>query len=122
MVKGPKRLSLGQYLEQAREEAGISLRQLVAATGIPQTTINRLLKDEVEKPNPEHLTRLADALERNASDLFMVAGLPIPQGMPSIDALLRAEYDLPEEAVAEAKRNIQAIVEKYDGRRPKSQH
>jgi transcriptional regulator with XRE-family HTH domain len=122
MVKGPKRLSLGQYLEQAREEAGISLRQLVAATGIPQTTINRLLKDEVEKPNPEHLARLADALELNPSDLFMVAGLPIPQGMPSIDALLRAEYDLPEEAVAEARRNIQAIVEKYDGRRPKSQH
>ena len=121
MVIEPKHLSLGQYLEQAREEAGVSLRQLVVATGIPQTTINRLLKDEVEKPNPEHLTRLADALELNASDLFMVAGLPIPRELPSIDALLRAEYDLPEEAVAEAKRNIAAIVEKYDGKRPKSQ-
>lgn len=121
MSSRPKRISLGQYLEQAREEAGCSIRQLVAATGIPQTTINRLLKDEVEKPNPEHLTRLADALELNASDLFMVAGLPIPQGMPSIDALLRTEYDLPDEAVAEAKRNIQAIVEKYDAERPKSQ-
>lgn len=121
MRNEPKRVLLGQYLEQAREDAGISLRQLVAATGIPQTTINRLLKDEVEKPNPEHLTRLADALELNASDLFMVAGLPIPQGMPSIEALLRAEYSLPEEAVAEAKRNIQAIVEKYDAGRPKSQ-
>lgn len=116
-----KHLSLGQYLEQAREDNGVSLRQLVAATGIPQTTINRLLKDEVEKPNPEHLTRLADALELNASDVFVVAGLPIPQGMPSIEALLRAEYDLPDEAVAEAKRNIQAIAEKYDGRRPEKQ-
>jgi transcriptional regulator with XRE-family HTH domain len=117
----PKHLSLGQYLEQAREDAGVSLRQLVAATGIPQTTINRLLKDEVDKPNPEHLTRLADALELNASDLFMVAGLPIPRELPSIDALLRTEYDLPEEAVAEAKRNIAAIVEKYDGKRSKNQ-
>ena len=90
MRNRPKRMSLGQYLEQAREDAGISLRQLVAATGIPQTTFNRLLKDEVEKPNLEHLARLADALELIASDLFMVAGLPIPQCMNSIDALLPA--------------------------------
>lgn len=121
MTSRSKRTTLGQYLEQAREDAGCSLRQLVAATDIPQTTINRLLKDEVEKPNTEHLTRLADALELNASDLFMVAGLPIPRDMPSIDALLRAEYDLPEAAVAEAKRNIAAIVEKYDAQRPKTQ-
>ena len=114
----PKGLTLGQYLEAARTDAGMSLRQLAAASGIHPSSVNRLLKDEVEAPSPDHIMKLATALDLTASDLFLMAGLPIPQKLPSVDAMLRAEYGLSEEGLAEAKRQIEAIAdEERDKRR-----
>ncbi len=100
MVRKPaKGITLGQYLEQARDQAGLSLRQLAAASGVHPSSVNRLLKDEVDEPLPDHLMRLADALEVKASDLFLLAGLPIPHELPSVDAMLRAEYGLSEQGL-----------------------
>jgi transcriptional regulator with XRE-family HTH domain len=109
--KSSKHTTLGQYLEQCRQEAGLSLRQLAAASGIHPSSVNRLLKDEVEAPSPEHLMGIAEALDIRASDLFLLAGLPIPRELPSVDAMLRAEYGLSEEGLAAAKRAVQAIAE-----------
>ena len=106
----PGRMTLGHYLEQARQEAGLSHRQLAAASGVHPSSVNRLLKDEVDDPLPEHLMGLAEALDVRASDLFLLAGLPIPTELPSVDAMLRAEYGLSEQGLAEAKRHIAAIV------------
>jgi transcriptional regulator with XRE-family HTH domain len=114
-------MSLGQCLDQARNAAGLSYRRLAAMTGIPFPSIQRLINDEVNEPSPEYLTRLAKALELNAADLFLLAGLPLPDRPPSIEAMLRTEYDLPEEAITEARQQIQAIVAKYNGERAKSQ-
>lgn len=111
MSTSPNRLTLGQYLEQARAEAGLSLRQLAASAGVHYSSVNRLLKDEVEEPVPDHLMGLAQALDLKASDLFLLAGLPIPKELPSVDAMLRAEYGLSEEGLAEAKRHIEIIAE-----------
>jgi len=111
--------TLGQYLQQAKEECGYSLRQLAAKTGIHESSINRLLKDQVDEPVPDNLIRLAEALELNASDLFLLADLPIPTDVPSLETLLRTEYDLPEEAIEEATQNIQSIVKRYGARRQK---
>lgn len=105
------RLTLGQYLEQSRQEAGLSLRQLAASAGVHYSSVNRLLKDEVDEPVPDHLMGLAQALDLKATDLFILAGLPIPKELPSVDAMLRAEYGLSEEGLAEAKRHIEIIAE-----------
>ncbi len=106
------RLTLGQYLEQARQEAGLSLRQLGASAGVHPSSVNRLLKDEVEEPLPDHLMGLAQALDLSASDLFLLAGLPIPKELPSVDAMLRAEYGLSEAGLAEAKHAVAAIADR----------
>ena len=111
MSTSANRLTLGQYLEQARAEAGLSLRQLAASAGVHYSSVNRLLKDEVEEPVPDHLMGLAQALDLKATDLFLLAGLPIPKELPSVDAMLRAEYGLSEEGLAEAKRHIEIIAE-----------
>jgi hypothetical protein len=42
------------------------------------STVNRLLKDEVDLPAPDHLVAIVRALELNATDLFMLANLPLP--------------------------------------------
>jgi transcriptional regulator with XRE-family HTH domain len=105
-----KKLTLGQFLEAARQQAGLSVRQLAAASGVHRSSVERLLQDEVDEPSPDHLMGLAQALEVRLTDLYLLAGLPIPQEMPSVDVMLRAEYGLSEEGLAEAKRDIQAIV------------
>lgn len=111
MSTSSNRLTLGQYLEQSRQEAGLSLRQLAASAGVHYSSVNRLLKDEVDEPVPDHLMGLAQALDLKATDLFILAGLPIPKELPSVDAMLRAEYGLSEEGLAEAKRHIEIIAE-----------
>ncbi|MEV5413532.1 helix-turn-helix transcriptional regulator [Thermopolyspora sp. NPDC052614] len=107
-------LTLGQYLEQGRQDAGLSLRQLAAATSIPTTTVNRLLKDEVENPSAEHLQQLAKVLELDAADVFAFIGVTPPQGLPSVAPYLRAKYNLKGEALSEAEQQIKRIIEKYD--------
>jgi transcriptional regulator with XRE-family HTH domain len=64
--------------------------------------INRLLKDEVDRPSPATLVRLADALSLSACGLFALAGLPYP----NLDDVLRTDYRLPHEAIAKVREVI----------------
>lgn len=108
-----ERLTLGQFLDQARRENGLSIRQLAELSDVLKTTVGRLLLDQVKEPKADHLVRLAQVLELNANDLFLMAGLPEPSGIPTVEALLRTEYDLPEVAIREAKKHIEGIVARY---------
>jgi transcriptional regulator with XRE-family HTH domain len=107
-------VSLGTFLREARETAGLSKLQVEAMSGVGRMTIQRLESDYYSEPSPDDLARLARALELNDTDLFLLAGLPVPQQTASLDVMLRAEYGLPPEAIDEAKRNIAAIVARYD--------
>jgi transcriptional regulator with XRE-family HTH domain len=107
-------LRLGQVLRRAREDAGLSIRQLEATSGVGRMAIQRLEFDEVERPAASHLVHLAQALELNETDLFLLAGLPVPKQTASLDVLLRKEYGLSDAAVTEAKENIRGIIEKYN--------
>lgn len=113
-AEGDSPLTLGQLLRRARETAGLSIRQLEATSGVGRMAIQRLEQDEVEKPSADHLLHLAQALELNETDLFLLAGLRVPKRVASLDIMLRKEYGLPPEAVEEAKRNIQDLIDKYD--------
>lgn len=106
-------MTLGEYLERARAAAGLSIRQLEAATGIPRSTIAHLLKDRVRRPDIRHLTKLARALGANPADLFVLVGFPASPTLPGLEAVLRAEYALPDEGIAEIIRYIDVIVDKY---------
>lgn len=111
-------VTLGSFLKQARESAGIARRQLEALSGVGRMTIQRLESDYYDEPSPDDLVRLARALELNDTDLFLLAGLPVPKQAASLDVMLRTEYGLPPEAIEEAKRNIADIVAKYDAEHP----
>ncbi|MGH3938713.1 MAG: helix-turn-helix domain-containing protein [Pseudonocardiaceae bacterium] len=112
--KGGRTGSLGAFLRRARETVGLSKLQLEAMSGVGRMTIQRLETDYYAEPSPDDLMRLAKALELNETDLFLLAGLPVPKGAASLDVMLRTEYGLPPEGVEEAKRNIADIVAKYD--------
>jgi transcriptional regulator with XRE-family HTH domain len=108
-------MTLGRYLAWARGQSGLSVRQLEAVSGINRGAILRLENDEVEQPSADTLVRLAQVLELNETDVLLLARIAVPKHFASLAVMLRTEYGLPPEAIDEAKRNLAAIIEKYDG-------
>jgi len=52
-------------------------------------------------------------LELSATELFELAGIPVPTDAASLPAMLRTSYDLPPEAIADVQRYITRVAEKY---------
>src|SRR5579859_1106707 len=109
--------TLGELIRQARERAGLSLRNLEAITGISRTMLHRLELDQVDDPSADTLLRLADALELNSDDLFILMGHEPSSDLPSLAPYLRSKYRLPPSALAEASQALRGILEKYDSAR-----
>jgi transcriptional regulator with XRE-family HTH domain len=107
--------SLGAYVRQKRERARLSLRNLEQITGISRAMLSRLENDRIENPDPEVLHKLVGALELDARDVFAFVGYEPGENLPSIAPYLRARYGhLPPEAVAEASRRLQELLDEYD--------
>src|SRR5262245_44552748 len=85
-------VTLGQHLEVARQQAGLSLRQLANLSDVHVSVVNRLLKDRIEHPVPQHLVALARVLDLPATDLFLLADLPIPDDVGTLEIMLRKGY------------------------------
>jgi transcriptional regulator with XRE-family HTH domain len=92
-------LTLGQYLDASRQQARLSLRGLEQASGIPRSTLNRLLKDEVEFPSAATLMRLSKVLDLKPADVFAHAGITSPPTSSDLETLLRDEYGLSDQAI-----------------------
>jgi transcriptional regulator with XRE-family HTH domain len=107
--------SLGVYVRQARERAGLSLRNLEQITGITRAMLSRLENDRIERPDPEVLHKLVQALELDSRDVFAFVGYEPGEDLPSLAPYLRARYShLPPEAIAEASRRLQELLDEYD--------
>jgi transcriptional regulator with XRE-family HTH domain len=106
--------TLGALIRQARERAGFSLRNLEAIAGISRTMLHRLECNQISHPGADTLFRLADALELNSDDLLMLMGYHPRASLPSLTPYLRAKYQLPPHALAEAMHALHRILEKYD--------
>jgi transcriptional regulator with XRE-family HTH domain len=110
--------TLGQYLEDGRQRARLSLRQLAAASRVPVRTIRRILGDEVESPAAEDLQKIANVLELDTADVFGYIGVTPPKGLPDVVPYLRAKHHLKGDALSRAAQEIQNIIDKYDGIAP----
>jgi transcriptional regulator with XRE-family HTH domain len=106
-----KAAKLARTLRQARESAGLSIRQHAAQSGVSKSVISYFEREG--SGSARNLLALARALELRASDLFLQAGKPMPRLAPSLPAMLRAEYDLPPEAIKEIQANIEQVARKY---------
>ncbi len=106
--------TLGAVVRQAREHAGLSLRNLEAIVGVSRQLLLRLEHDQLDNPSPALLQRLAEALELDSDDLFAFVGYRPSEKLPSLTPYLRAKYRLPPEALAEASEALRDILDKYD--------
>ena len=59
------------------------------------------------------MEKLARALELNATDLFLLAGLPMPNQSASLDVMLRKGYGVSDDEVPELKRQIEALIAEH---------
>lgn len=105
-------LTLGDTIRQAREAHGLGVRELARLIEVAPSQVLRWENNE-RVPQAEWLIALADQLELRAADLFKLAGRAIPSELASLPAMLRADYDLPPEAIKEIERHIAAVAKKY---------
>jgi transcriptional regulator with XRE-family HTH domain len=104
--------TLGEYVRQKREEAGLSQRQLAVTAGVSFSNISRLESGFHVSPSPGLLKNIADVLDIDLAALLAFLGIEVA-GSGSLNDYLRRDYDLPDEGVAEAKQAIERIVRKY---------
>ena len=94
--------TLGEYLRAAREQAGISQRQLASRAGINNSYLARLESGANDSPAAELLQRIADVLEVSATDLLAFIGVKPAEGLPELAPYLRAKYHLSNEEIRRA--------------------
>jgi|SRR5579875_1690131 len=104
--------TLGEYVRQKREEAGLSQRQLAQEAGVSFSNISRLESGFHAAPSPGLLKNIADVLDIDLAELLGYLGIDVA-GSGSLNDYLRRDYDLPDEGVTEAKRAIEQIAQKY---------
>ncbi|WP_375477500.1 multiprotein-bridging factor 1 family protein [uncultured Jatrophihabitans sp.] len=104
--------SLGITIRSAREAQGLSLRLLARLIGANPTQVLRWENDDAV-PSPKALALLAEQLELRASELFTLAGVPLPSDLATLPAMLRADYDLPPEAIADIEQYIDTVAKQY---------
>jgi transcriptional regulator with XRE-family HTH domain len=104
--------TLGEYVRQKREEAGLSQRQLAQEAGVSFSNISRLESGFHTNPSPGLLKNIADVLDIDLAALLAYLGIEVA-GSGSLNDYLRRDYDLPDEGVAEAKQAIEEIARKY---------
>ncbi|HJQ08031.1 MAG TPA: helix-turn-helix domain-containing protein [Candidatus Saccharimonadales bacterium] len=69
------RQTLGAYLRKARMDAGLSVRDVAAQTGISHGYLVKLENDQKEHPAADKLIRLAKALAVDESKLLAYIGV-----------------------------------------------
>ena len=107
--------TLGAYVRHARIEAGLSLRQVETLTGVGRMALSRLETGAlVQPPTADDLNKVARVLELNETDLFLLAGLPVPKQTASLDIMLRKGYGVPDEAVPSLKDEIEILIARYN--------
>lgn len=105
---------LSAALRAHRSRAGMTVRQLAQKSGLTSSTLSRLETGQIETPRPEHLQRLARALDVDIEDLYAVAGYLMPEGLPELRPYLRAKYGLPDQAARQLDEYFQALRDKWN--------
>lgn len=110
---------LGRLIHAKRDERGLGVRGLEAASGVNVSSIVSLERGDILTPQPDTLKALAAALDVPVSDLFTVAGwLPVNE-LPTLKPYLRAKYrQLDETAIADLERYAEQLAQKHGNTGP----
>lgn len=71
-------ISLGQFLKQAREDRGFTLRGVELETDISNSYLSQMESDKIKQPSPVSLYKLSTTYGVAYADLMALAGYPVP--------------------------------------------
>jgi len=71
--------SLGQFLKDAREHKGLSLRAVATETGISNPYLSQLEGDKIKQPSPTLLHKVCELYEISYHTAMELAGYPTVQ-------------------------------------------
>jgi transcriptional regulator with XRE-family HTH domain len=114
MTESEQEITLGSYLRSQREIVELSIRELARLSSVPASYITEIEGGKKTHPSAEILQKLAYVLEIDTADLFAFIGVTQPQGLPSVAPYLRAKYKLSGDALCEAERQLQHIINKHN--------
>jgi len=107
---------LAALVRKLRLEAGLSIKDLEASSGVSRAGISRIERGEKKLPTPGTLNRLAEGLGIDASELFQAAGYTTSgaEALPALSPYLRAKYGhLPAAARQELADYLERLEAEY---------
>lgn len=107
--------SLGEYLREQRDAAGLSLRQLAEQTGVSNPYLSQIERG-LRRPSAEVLQQLAKALRISAEQLYVQAGILSPDNgeVRSVELAILAEPVLSErqkQSLLDVYQSFRAVAE-----------
>jgi HTH-type transcriptional regulator, competence development regulator len=76
MKREHQKQTLGQFLKNAREKQGLSLRAVEKVTGISNPYLSQLEGNKIKQPSPTLLHKLCELYEVPYSTVMELAGYP----------------------------------------------
>jgi transcriptional regulator with XRE-family HTH domain len=73
-----QRMTLGKFLQTARETKRLSLRAVEKAVGVSNAYLSQLEGGKIKQPSPSILHKLAELYEVSYSEIMGLAGYPMP--------------------------------------------
>lgn len=68
---------VGELIAEAREEKGLSQRQLAKVANISNAQLSKIESGEIEVPNPKMLRKITKYIDLNYNDLMYMIGLGV---------------------------------------------
>ncbi|HXC76968.1 MAG TPA: helix-turn-helix transcriptional regulator [Candidatus Acidoferrum sp.] len=98
-------------LRRERERSGLSVRQLADKAGLVGSTVSRLESGLIASPRPDHLQRIARALQIDVEELYADAGYAISGELPELATYLRRKFQLTPDEANRVEGYVQAMTE-----------
>jgi len=114
---------LGNFVREQRERLGLSQRELATRAGVDNSYVSYLERGKYKDASQRILRQLAEALEVDPEDLYVVSGYVTPQSLPGFAAYLRAKYEMSDEAARELTEFFNVFAASHDVKeRPQNQN
>lgn len=104
----------GTKLREARDAFPLTLRALSELTGIDNGLLSRIESGAIQNPNPEKLTRIAEAMNLQLADVYAWAHYTVPSQLPNPGPYLRTKFrEVPEDVMAALTAEVAAVLAKH---------
>lgn len=111
---------LGTLITRARERKGWSIRQLARETAADPAWVLKVERGNSRSPEPELLTKLADALDLDPKRLDRITGRHLSKSLPEMRAYFRALHsDLTDADIEKVEALVAELHDEHGGKRAK---